>query len=242
MGSSAASTTGRPAPGGAAAESMNILVMGTDRRSGRADHGRCRHGRRVGAGRAAHGHDHAPAHQREPRRLPRSISIPRDSWVNIPGHGHNKVNAAFSLRGTLTGDRDRREAHRSPDRPSRRGRLGGIPLPHRHRRRGRPSPCRGPSRTRTTTSCGPRAGSTLNGAQALTLLAPALRAPDRRHRPGEAAAGDPALADAGLDVDPRLRQPDRDLRPARHAHARTSPSTPTGSSGTCAACSWTCAA
>jgi len=27
------------------------------------------------------------------------ISIPRDSWVRIPGHGMNKVNAAFSLGG-----------------------------------------------------------------------------------------------------------------------------------------------
>lgn len=27
------------------------------------------------------------------------ISIPRDSWVDIPGHGKNKINAAFSLGG-----------------------------------------------------------------------------------------------------------------------------------------------
>ncbi len=27
------------------------------------------------------------------------ISLPRDSWVNIPGHGQNKINAAFSLGG-----------------------------------------------------------------------------------------------------------------------------------------------
>jgi len=27
------------------------------------------------------------------------VSIPRDSWVNIPGYGHNKVNAAFSFAG-----------------------------------------------------------------------------------------------------------------------------------------------
>jgi LCP family protein required for cell wall assembly len=27
------------------------------------------------------------------------ISVPRDSWVNIPGHGMNKVNAAYSLGG-----------------------------------------------------------------------------------------------------------------------------------------------
>lgn len=27
------------------------------------------------------------------------VSIPRDSWVNIPGHGMNKINAAFSFGG-----------------------------------------------------------------------------------------------------------------------------------------------
>jgi LCP family protein required for cell wall assembly len=27
-------------------------------------------------------------------------SIPRDSWVNVPGHGMNKINAAFSYGGT----------------------------------------------------------------------------------------------------------------------------------------------
>src|ERR1700720_2780343 len=27
------------------------------------------------------------------------ISIPRDSWVNIPGHGFNKINAAYGLGG-----------------------------------------------------------------------------------------------------------------------------------------------
>ena len=27
------------------------------------------------------------------------ISLPRDSWVDIPGHGMNKINAAFGLGG-----------------------------------------------------------------------------------------------------------------------------------------------
>src|SRR5260370_18709304 len=27
------------------------------------------------------------------------ISIPRDSWVDVPGHGMMKINAAFSLGG-----------------------------------------------------------------------------------------------------------------------------------------------
>ena len=27
------------------------------------------------------------------------VSLPRDSWVNIPGHGMNKINAALGLGG-----------------------------------------------------------------------------------------------------------------------------------------------
>ena len=27
------------------------------------------------------------------------VSLPRDSWVNIPGHGMNKINAAYGLGG-----------------------------------------------------------------------------------------------------------------------------------------------
>jgi LCP family protein required for cell wall assembly len=30
------------------------------------------------------------------------VSLPRDSWVNVPGHGMNKLNAAFSLGGGAT--------------------------------------------------------------------------------------------------------------------------------------------
>jgi len=29
------------------------------------------------------------------------VSIPRDSWVNIPGHGMNKINAAYGLGGAM---------------------------------------------------------------------------------------------------------------------------------------------
>jgi len=27
------------------------------------------------------------------------ISIPRDSWVDVPGHGMNKINAAYAFGG-----------------------------------------------------------------------------------------------------------------------------------------------
>lgn len=33
------------------------------------------------------------------RRSVTTMSIPRDSWVSIPGHGDNKINAAFSFGG-----------------------------------------------------------------------------------------------------------------------------------------------
>ncbi len=39
------------------------------------------------------------AHLDLDRRLATLISIPRDSWVAIPGHGHEKINAAYGLGG-----------------------------------------------------------------------------------------------------------------------------------------------
>src|SRR5699024_3038636 len=30
---------------------------------------------------------------------PTLVSIPRDSWVTVPGHGQNKINASFSIGG-----------------------------------------------------------------------------------------------------------------------------------------------
>lgn len=39
------------------------------------------------------------AHVSADRERAHLISVPRDSWVKIPGHGMNKVNAAFSLGG-----------------------------------------------------------------------------------------------------------------------------------------------
>ena len=39
------------------------------------------------------------AHVDLDRRLATLISIPRDTWVAIPGHGHDKINAAFGYGG-----------------------------------------------------------------------------------------------------------------------------------------------
>lgn len=84
--------------GGPAATSMNILVMGTDRRSGQQT-----------TGEAATAAEWVPGAQRTDtimvlhinaaRDDATLISIPRDSWVKVPGHGYNKINAAFSLAG-----------------------------------------------------------------------------------------------------------------------------------------------
>ncbi len=91
---------GRPAKpmSGSAKDSLNILVMGTDRRG---DQGT--------TGSTATGAEWVPGAQRTDtimilhidgdRQGASLISIPRDSWVNVPGYGYNKVNAAFSFAG-----------------------------------------------------------------------------------------------------------------------------------------------
>lgn len=92
--------TNRPArpTTGTAANAMNILLLGTDRRSGVPT-----------TGSDAQAPAWVPGAQRSDaimvvhldgdRRGASVISIPRDSWVDVPGHGMNKVNAAFSLGG-----------------------------------------------------------------------------------------------------------------------------------------------
>ena len=89
----------RPAhASGAAGSAMNILVMGTDRRSDEQT-----------TGTEATAAEWVPGAQRTDtimilhidadRRAASLISIPRDSWVYVPGYGMNKVNAAFSFAG-----------------------------------------------------------------------------------------------------------------------------------------------
>jgi LCP family protein required for cell wall assembly len=100
-------------PLGDAGDAVNVLVIGTDRRSDVPTTG-------TGA-RAA---SWIPGAQRSDalmilhidadRRGASIVSIPRDTWVNVPGYGMNKINAAFSFAGpslavatveTLTGVR-----------------------------------------------------------------------------------------------------------------------------------------
>jgi len=85
---------GRPGPG----SGTNWLIAGSDSRQGlsRREERRLSTGQLTGAGRS----DtimilHIPAGGGKPLL----ISVPRDSYVNIPGVGMDKINAAFSIGG-----------------------------------------------------------------------------------------------------------------------------------------------
>lgn len=47
------------------------------------------------------------------------VSIPRDSWVNVPGYGMNKINAAFRIRRADAADPHGRAGHRRAGRSLR---------------------------------------------------------------------------------------------------------------------------
>ena len=88
-----AGTSGTPSSG-----PLNILVAGLDERTGltRLQQERLH----VGASTGETNTDtlmvvHVPADH----RFVRVVSLPRDSWVNIPGHGMSKINAALGLGG-----------------------------------------------------------------------------------------------------------------------------------------------
>ncbi|QIX27866.1 LytR family transcriptional regulator [Nocardioides sp. JQ2195] len=87
----------RPATGDAA-EAVNILLMGVDRRSDVATTGDDAQAPEWIAG-AQRTDTLMLLHIDGDRRGASIISLPRDSWVQVPGHGHAKINAAFSLAG-----------------------------------------------------------------------------------------------------------------------------------------------
>lgn len=83
-----------PAPSNTATENqaVNVLVLGSDSRISAGDPSQWRAGaQRTDAIMLAH----LPA-DRESAQV---VSIPRDSWVPIPGYGEGKINAAFSYGG-----------------------------------------------------------------------------------------------------------------------------------------------
>jgi LCP family protein required for cell wall assembly len=87
-----AGTAGAPSTG-----PLNILVAGVDRRTGltRAQQ------LRLHVGRVASSNSDTLmiVHVAADHRSVSVVSLPRDSWVEIPGHGMNKINAAFGLGG-----------------------------------------------------------------------------------------------------------------------------------------------
>jgi len=87
-----AGTSGLPPSG-----PLNILLAGVDVRSGLS-----RHQQRVLHVGSATGHNSDTlmvVHISADHRHLAVISLPRDSWVRIPGYGMNKINAAFGLGG-----------------------------------------------------------------------------------------------------------------------------------------------
>jgi LCP family protein required for cell wall assembly len=96
-------------PGSKAADkdgaALNILLIGDDHRPANASQALLR---QLGTQQDGGGINtdtllllHLPAHG----GTPTAISFPRDSWVDIPGHGKGKINSAFS-RGAANGGGD----------------------------------------------------------------------------------------------------------------------------------------
>lgn len=79
-----------------AASPVNILVLGTDSRAGAGDPDDLNSGDATGQ----RSDTMMLVHISADRRSVATISIMRDSWVSIPGHGDAKINAAMSFGGT----------------------------------------------------------------------------------------------------------------------------------------------
>jgi LCP family protein required for cell wall assembly len=87
-----AGTAGAPSTG-----PLTILVAGVDRRTGLTR----RQQLQLHVGRVASSNSDTlmVVHVAADHRSVSVVSLPRDSWVDIPGHGMNKINAAFGLGG-----------------------------------------------------------------------------------------------------------------------------------------------
>jgi LCP family protein required for cell wall assembly len=83
---------------GPAAEAVNVLVLGTDRRSATPTTGDLAQAPAWLSG-AQRSDAMMLLHIDSDRDSASVISFPRDSWVEIPGYGHAKINAAFSYGG-----------------------------------------------------------------------------------------------------------------------------------------------
>ncbi len=87
-----AGIAGTPASG-----PLNILVAGVDVRAGLTPHQQA--ALHVGHVASANSDTLMLAHIPADHQSVSVVSLPRDSWVDIPGHGFNKINAAYGLGG-----------------------------------------------------------------------------------------------------------------------------------------------
>ena len=87
-----AGTAGTP-PGGP----LNILVAGVDTRSGLSPHEQSQ--LHVGHDTGANSDTMMIVHLSADHQRVTVVSLPRDTWLDIPGHGMNKINAAYGLGG-----------------------------------------------------------------------------------------------------------------------------------------------
>ncbi len=87
-----AGTAGTPASG-----PLNILLAGVDVRSGLTRHQQLQ--LHVGDTVSSNSDTLMLIHVSGDREHVTVVSLPRDSWVNIPGHGMSKINAAYGLGG-----------------------------------------------------------------------------------------------------------------------------------------------
>ena len=87
-----AGTSGTPSSG-----PVNILVAGVDTRGGLTH--RQEIALHVGSAISANSDTLMLVHIPADHRSVEVVSLPRDSWVEIPGHGMNKINAAYGIGG-----------------------------------------------------------------------------------------------------------------------------------------------
>jgi LCP family protein required for cell wall assembly len=83
---------------GEAGEAVNILLVGTDRRSDQQTTGTAARAAAWVAG-LQRSDTMIVLHIDADRQGMTAVSVPRDSWVHVPGYGPAKVNAAFSYGG-----------------------------------------------------------------------------------------------------------------------------------------------
>jgi LCP family protein required for cell wall assembly len=81
----------------AASGPLNILVAGVDQRTGLTHHQEVM--LHVGSDVSTNSDTLMLLHVSADRHQVTVVSIPRDSWVDIPGHGMSKINAAYGLGG-----------------------------------------------------------------------------------------------------------------------------------------------